>query len=124
MPKIRTETFGSGDQTWLGSDHGIFNAETGPIDISTFTKATHYPDGYIKSGTPVNAANLGVIKPWTAAAGERLAFVLFDMPTDGAADFAAALHWTGRIYTDRLPVAFTAPAAGAQEQFAYATRGA
>ena len=29
------------------------NARTGVVDISAFTAGTHYPDGYIPSGTPV-----------------------------------------------------------------------
>ncbi len=48
MPKLRTETFGGGDQSWLGSAHGIGNCRTETIDISAFTASTHYPNGYIR----------------------------------------------------------------------------
>ena len=64
---IRTETFGSGDQTWLASAHGIRNAGTAVIDVSTFTKATHYPDNYFRSGTPVNIATPAAGAPPCAA---------------------------------------------------------
>jgi hypothetical protein len=56
MPKLRTETIGTGDMSWLDSTHGIANARTVTIDISTFTAGTHFPNGYIPSGTPVALA--------------------------------------------------------------------
>jgi len=53
MPRLKSETIGTGDQSWLGSTHGIWECRTETIDVSAFTKATHYPDGYFKSGLPV-----------------------------------------------------------------------
>jgi hypothetical protein len=50
---LRTETFGSDDQSWLGSAHGTDAARTVTLDTSAFTEALHYPDGYIRSGTPL-----------------------------------------------------------------------
>ena len=113
MPKLRTETFGSGDQSWLGSAHGIRNARTGTIDISTFTKATHYPDGYIPSGTPVNAADEAAIAPFTGGAGEQLGFVLTDQKVIEGVDFAAPIFRHGIINVANVPGDFTAPADGA-----------
>src|SRR3546814_19283854 len=61
MPRLKSETFGAGDQSWLGSAPGIRNARTVKIDISAFTSGTHYPDGYIPSDTPVAiVSNLAV----------------------------------------------------------------
>jgi hypothetical protein len=114
MPKLRTESFGSGDQSWLGSSHGIRNARTGTIDISTFTAATHFPDGYIRSGTPVNAASEASVKPYTGAAGEQLGFVLFDQKVEGTTDLPAAILRHGTINVPKLPIAgFAAGDAGA-----------
>lgn len=115
MPKLRTETFGSGDQSWLGSAHGIRNARTATIDISTFTKSTHFPNGYIPSGTPVNVASEGAVLPWTAANGEKLGFVLTDQKVIEGADFAAPILRHGIINVPRVPVpgGFTAPATAA-----------
>ena len=110
MPRLKSETFGSGDQTWLGSDHGIFNAQTGTLDVSTFAKATHYPDGYFKSGLIVNCANLAALTPFGGTAGEKLGFVLFDQPTDGVADAAAPVLMHGIIRTANLPVVTNLPA--------------
>ena len=53
MPRMTTETFGTGDQSWLGSDHGIYNCRTVPLNLSLFTAAEHYPDGYLRSGQPL-----------------------------------------------------------------------
>lgn len=63
MPRLKTETIGSGDQSWLGSAHGIENCRTELLNISAFTAATHYPDGYIKSGQPVAKVG-GLLVPY------------------------------------------------------------
>ena len=118
MPRMTTETIGGGDMSWLASDHGIFNARTATLDVSTFTKATHYPDGYLPCGTPVNAANRAALTPWSDAAGAVLAFVDGDQPTDGVEDINVALvtHGDG-IIVKNLPVTFAKPATAPQPQF-------
>lgn len=104
MPRMKTETLGGGDQSWLASDHGIFNCRTAVIDVSTFTKATHYPDGYLPSGLEVNVASETAVKPWTGAAGEKLGYLFTDQPTDGATDFGAPILRHGLVKTARLPI--------------------
>jgi hypothetical protein len=47
------ETFGQDNQTWLGSAHGTSSADTATLDLTTFTQAVHYPNGYLPSGTPL-----------------------------------------------------------------------
>ena len=39
MPRYVSESFGAGDQSWLGSAHGIWNGRTEILDISAFTAA-------------------------------------------------------------------------------------
>ena len=109
MPRMKTEILGGGDQSWLASDHGIFNCRTSVIDISTFTKATHYPDGYLKSGLEVNVASESSVKPWTGATGEKLGFLFTNQATDGVADFGAPILRHGLIKTARLPITHVAP---------------
>jgi hypothetical protein len=53
MPRVSTESYGTGDQSWLGSTHGIYNCRSVALDMSLFTAAEHYPNGYIKSGYPL-----------------------------------------------------------------------
>lgn len=119
MPKLTSETIGAGNQSWLGSAHGINDCRTETIDISAFTKATHYPNGYIPSGLPVAKVG-GVLVPYDATeatvtgAGILAGHIFTDQTTDGVADFAAPLLDHGRVKTAKLPVTFTAPAAVAK----------
>lgn len=122
MPKLRQETFGSGDMSWLGSAHGLRNARTAILDISAFTKATHYPDGYIPSGTPV-AKVAGLLVPYdkteatTTDAGVLAGFVLTDQPVVGTEDFAVPLLDHGRVNVAKVPYSggFAAPTAAAKK---------
>lgn len=99
----------SGDQRWIGSRHALDSAQTGTIKVSDLTKATHYPNGYVPSGLPVNAADSANVKPYTGAAGEVLRFVKDDHQIvvndqgDQVADIQVALIWHGLIKTDFLP---------------------
>lgn len=119
MPRLKTETFGGGDLSWLGSTHGIANARTEILDISAFTAGTHYPNGYIPSGLPVAKVG-GVLVPYdategtTTGAGVLAGFVLTDQLVVGTADFGVPLLDHGRVITAKLPISFTAPAAAAK----------
>lgn len=128
MPRFRTESeIVTGNMEWLGSGHGIRNARTEILDISAFTAATHYPNGYIPSGMPVAKVG-GVLVPYDATeatvtgAGVLAGFVLTDIPlyvTPGATapateDQNVPLLDHGRVKTGKLPIAFTAPTAAAK----------
>lgn len=124
MPRLKSETFGSGDQSWLGSTHGLRNARTVTIDISAFTAGTHYPDGFIPSGTPVAiVANLAVpydkTEGTTTGAGVLAGFILTDQPVVGTVDFPAPLLDHGRVIVSKVPypaaAPFAAPAAAAKK---------
>lgn len=66
MPRVSTERYGTGDQSWLGSTETIYNCRTVPLDMSLFTSAEHYPDGYIKSGYPLGKVTAtGLYGPYT-----------------------------------------------------------
>lgn len=118
MPRLKIENFGAGDQSWLGSTHGIRNARTETLDISGFTAGTHYPNGYIPSGTAVAKVS-GLLVPYASAGTGGTAvlagFVLTDSPVNGTVDFPVALLDHGRIKTANLPFAWTAPTAAAND---------
>ena len=121
MPRMTTTTFGGGDQSWIGAGaHGITDARTEIVDISTFTAGTHYPNGYLPSGLPVAKVG-GVLVPYdategtTTGAGVLAGFILTDQAVVGTADFAVPLYDHGRVVTANLPIAFTAPAAAAKK---------
>lgn len=123
MPRLKSETVGTGDQSWLGSSHGIHECRTEQLDISAFTAGTHYPNGYIPSGTPLSKVG-GLMVPYTSAEGTTtgagiLAGHLFtDQPVVGTNDFAVPVLDHGRVRTAKVPQgtdAFTAPVAAAKK---------
>ena len=119
MPRLKTETYGPGDQSWLGSAHGLGNARTETLDISAFTAGTHYPNGYIPSGTPVAKVG-GVLVPYDGTeatvdgAGVLAGHILTDQPVVGTADFPVPVLDHGRVKADLVPGNFTAPTAAAK----------
>lgn len=109
MPRRREETFGTGDQSWLGSAHGIWNCRTETLDVSKFTAANHYPDGYIPSGTPLTEAG-GTVGPY-ANDGVLVGFLFTDLSVDAEDDtLPVPVLDHGRVKVKRLPTAdFTPP---------------
>ena len=115
MPNFSSETFGNGDQSWLGSAHGIANCRTEALDVSAFTAGTHYPDGYIPSGTAVSKVG-GVLVPYdpTAETGNADSFaghVFTDQKVTGDAHLNVPVLDHGRVKADKVPGTFEAPAA-------------
>lgn len=112
---VRTETFGQDDQRWIGAAHGIDLARSITLDTSAFTAGTHYPDGYIKSGTPLaRITATGLYGPYdNAGAGglEVLAGFLLTPTKPGAVaatDVGGALYEHGRVVEANLPIAIDA----------------
>lgn len=124
MPHFKSETaFGSGDLRWLGSRHALNNAQTAMVDVSAFTKATHYPDGYLPSGTAVAKITVDgadrlvpytVAEGTTTGAGVLAGHILFDQAVKDDTDFAVPLFDHGRVNEEFVPGDFTAPVAPAK----------
>ena len=112
-PKTTTIT-GPGNPGWLGSAHGTDAPRTVTLDVSKFTAGTHYPDGFIRGGTPV--AKITATKkygPYTPAdsttgLGTLVGFVYGNFPIDGQANVVAAVLDHGKVREDRLPIAIDA----------------
>lgn len=122
MPRMQSENLGTGDQSWLGSSHGINDCRTELLDISAFTEATHFPNGYIPSGTPVAKVS-GSLVPYTSAeatttgAGVLAGFLFTDQKVVGDKDFAVPVLDHGRVRSAKVPTgsdAFVAPVAAAK----------
>lgn len=112
MPGLRTEEFVGDDRRWLASTHALANARTSTLDVASFTRGTHYPDGYIPSGTPLDCQDEGTVGPYTGAAGERLGFLATAQPVGDRTQVQAPVVRHGLIHADRLPQPFEIPAEG------------
>jgi hypothetical protein len=128
MPKMLTQSFnGAGDFRWLRTTRGIWTGRSESLKLSAFTAGTHYPNGYIPSGTPV-ALVAGQLVPYdsleatTTGAGVLAGHILHDvMVTQGGfsltEDPNVALYDQGRVNPAFVPTgvqAFTAPVAEAK----------
>lgn len=106
---IRRESFGQDDQSWLGSAHGTQATQTVTLDVSTFTKADHYPEGWLKSGLPLQDLGNGKFGLWTALSDlAGFLFTTVKAPADPATPVGAAIHEHGRVIAAKLPVAVDA----------------
>lgn len=122
MPRMKEESFNAGDQSWLGGTHSIYDTRTETLDLSAFTEGTHYPNGYIPSGTPLAKVG-GLMVPYTSAeatttgAGVLAGFLYTDQRVVGSADIPAPVLDHGRVKESKVPDgtdAFTAPVAAAK----------
>lgn len=119
MPRLTTETYGSGNLKWLGSGHAIGNARTETVNVGAFTEATHYPDGYLRSGQPV-AKVAGLLVPYDATegtvtgAGILAGHILFDLKVKGSTNVPGPLLDHGRVIAANVPGTFVKPAAAAK----------
>lgn len=105
MPGLQSTKYGSGNRRWLANSHGLRDARSGYGLLASFDEATHYPDGYLRSGTAVNAAVENDLKPWTGAAGEKLGFLVSDInvPVGEDEGFTSAVLRHGTINVRHLP---------------------
>ena len=116
---VRSDAIGTDIQDWMGSRHGTNNARTVTLAKAAFTAATHYPQGFIRSGTPLgrytSGANTGLYGPYTSGATDgtqTLAGHLLtpQTVTAGTGNLVAPLFWHGLVYLAKLPI--TVDAAG------------
>lgn len=111
---VRTEQFGGDDQGWLGSAHGTSSAKTITIDKSLLTAGTHYPQGYVRSGTPLGLVTAsGLYGPYDNAASDGrqtlAGFLLTPQPVSATGTrIVGPLVWHGAINLSRLPIAIDA----------------
>lgn len=54
------------DPSWIGGEHGIDANRTVTLDTALFTEGTHFPDGFLPSGTPLaKVTATGLYGPYT-----------------------------------------------------------
>ena len=103
MPGIEIKKVGSGDQSWLGSTHGLRNAQTMAFDPENFSdKAV---GGVVPSGTPL-AVHEKKLVPYDASGGSTkdvlVGFLLTDQPIKGGTRGVPVLDH-GRVKIGNLP---------------------
>jgi len=110
---VTTETWTVEDRSWLGSRDGTQYTQSCTLYVPAFTRATHYPQGFIPSGTALakitSGAGEGLYGPYDAAATDGRAepegFLFNSTPVreGGATNLGAPLMWRGVIKVSRLP---------------------
>lgn len=111
----RSESFGAGDQSWLGSRHGTETPKSVTLNPTSWTAKTS--DGRIKSGEPFAMSN-GLAVPYDASDGGGsgpaatiAGFILTDQKVEsGAGNVIAPAVWHGRIILANLPSTVSASA--------------
>jgi hypothetical protein len=103
---LRSETHGQDDQSWIiqcdpSTNKGII------LDISAFTEATHYPDGYLKSGIALGKITSGgLYAPYVTAAvdgtGVLAGFLYAAVDVRSTTDMGGALMRQGVVNETRL----------------------
>lgn len=108
---ITSESWGVDDTSWLASRKGLDTCRSVTLDVSTFTQATHYPDGFLPSGLPLaHDTAKGMYVPYDSAgvgdtgilAGFLRGVVHIGDPAPARA--GAALQWEGVVDSRFLPL--------------------
>lgn len=71
---VHSSTYQVEDRSWLIGTHGVDMTPGITLDIALFTKATHYPNGFIPSGTKLLKAGSGKYGPASATACDGVLF--------------------------------------------------
>lgn len=99
---IRSESFGAGDQSWIGSTHGIDSAKTVTLDPTAWA-AKLTSDGVLKSGEAM-AMSDGLAVPYVAGTNTLVGFLLTDQTIRANGGNATVpCVWHGRIILSKLP---------------------
>jgi hypothetical protein len=109
--------FVTDDPSWLGSAHGTDSTETGTVDTALFTAGTHYPDGFLPSGTPLaKVTATGLYGPYTpgnapAGTGTLVGFLIAPRAVASATQrIAVGILTHGKVVEANLPTAIDADA--------------
>ncbi|MFF6928371.1 head decoration protein [Streptomyces californicus] len=114
---LKVESFTQDRRDWLGSAHGTDAPVSITLDVSKFTKNTHYPDGYLKSGIPLGKVTSGgKYGPYDDAASDGrqtlVGFLFTAVDVDARKVASTSVVGSMLIHcfirTDKLPVAVDA----------------
>ncbi|WP_237206472.1 hypothetical protein [Rothia nasimurium] len=109
-----------GDQSWLASAHGQWNARTVTLDLSKFTPGTHFKNGHLPQGFPLAIGSDGFAGPYTGTdfAGHLMHDLAVATGENGRV--AAPMLDHGRVVASRVPLeGFTKPTTQANSTITY-----
>lgn len=111
---VRTDEPIKDDYTWAASKHGMHTGFGATLNVSAFTAGTHYPNGYVPSGTPVRKVGTKW-EPTVADSGATYDAIVLEPVAirEGQTDAIAAVVDHIIVHADRLrgAAAGAAPAA-------------
>jgi hypothetical protein len=93
------------DRSWLGSAHGTTATRTITLDVSAFTEGTHYPNGFIPSGTVLSELASGLFGPYSGRVAEVQTVTVTGAPTGGTFTLTVEGGTTGGIAFDATAAA-------------------
>lgn len=67
---LRTESWTVEDRSWLASRDGTEFTFSITLDTSAFTEGTHYPAGFVASGTVLSKLSSGLYGPYAGSSNE------------------------------------------------------
>lgn len=111
----RIEQFGPGDQSWLGSRHGVDNAI--PVTIDVTASSSKIVDGYMKSGEALALnSSTNLYQPYDSAGSNGTdtlrGFLIADLNVvTGAGNATAAMGKHLFVRKSKLPTPIGSPAA-------------
>lgn len=111
---VHSHSYQVDDRPWLIGTHGVDLTPSVTLDVSAFTKADHYPNGYIPSGTVLGKITAsGLYGPYDdeaedgtqVAAGILFSFVRAINQTTGnaLAKVGGAIFVHGAVKESKLP---------------------
>lgn len=110
-----TTNYALDSHDWLGSSHGTESTETITVDADAgFVAATHYPDGFLPSGTPLGkvtaSGKYGLYDNAALDGRETLVGFLYGGLKVAAAtdDLGGAMFTHGKVREANLPYAVDA----------------
>lgn len=80
---LTTKSWSVEDRSWLASRDGTQFTMSITLDVSKFTANTHYPAGFIKSGTVLSKLTSGLYGPYAGTTAEAQTITITGTPTGG-----------------------------------------
>ncbi|MCK7676352.1 hypothetical protein [Corynebacterium pygosceleis] len=99
----RTEMYGAGDYSWLGSAHATNNMETVTLKVSAFASFKTDHGDVIPAGIPLKKSSAGKTYEPVTDAGDALAGFLGTPQPNRGDNQVAPMLWHGSIKADNLP---------------------